>query len=318
MTALGLIWFIVGTVLFGNVMAGVIAVILGKRLFRSGRKLLERMRENRELPGRRVSDPREAQDVTVEPIPDEQMSSKKGRPQAPEGVGYSSQPRQTQNQGAQQTWQTSQQVWEVPQPRTPGARPSTSTETRDYIRLDVDNGADEAAICEVMRAYTSDDLLGARARAVIDTLGSAQRRRKILFAELDGTFHEGTLSWDKFAGPAYAAYDAILRNSALLANRIQAFDTAGYRRLEDTMRTGGKNGVNTSVSETRERRWKLYQEMLASLDALQETNESLLLELDALTAEVSSITSTSTGDRGDQIIEEIHRLVEEAKYYRDS
>ena len=191
------------------------------------------------------------------------------------------------------------------------------TDTRDYIRLDVDKGTDEADICEVMRSYLDDDLLGTRARAVIDTLGSAQRRRTILFAELDGTFHEGTLSWDKFAGPAHAAYDAILRNSAQLANRIQAFDTAGYRRLEDTMRTGGKSGINTNVSETRERRWRLYQEMLASLDALQETNESLLLELDALAAEVSSITSSSTGDRGDQIIEEIHRLVEEAKYYRD-
>ena len=304
MATLGLIWFIVGTIVFGNVMAGVVAVLLGKHLVRSGRKLLQRARENRELPGRRVSDPQEAQDVVVETVVNEQTEAKKRRPQAPEGVGRPTQ----QSQGAGQTWH-------VPQPTEP--RTSSSVETRDYIRLDVDKGADEAAICEVMRAYTNDDLLGARARAVIDTLGSAQRRKKILFAELDGTFHEGTLSWDKFAGPAYAAYDAILRNSALLANRIQAFDVAGYRRLEDTMRAGGKNGVNTNVSETRERRWKLYQEMLASLDALQETNESLLLELDALAAEVSSITSTSTGDRGDQIIEEIHRLVEEAKYYRD-
>lgn len=301
---MGLIWFIVGTIVFGNVMAGVVAVLLGKHLYRSGSKLLQRARENRELPGRRVSDPQEAQDVVVEPVVDEQTSARKHRPQAPEGVGRPTQ----QSQGTGQTWH-------VPQPTEP--RASSSVETHDYIRLDVDKGADEAAICEVMRAYTNDELLGARARAVIDTLGSAQRRKKILFAELDGTFHEGTLSWDKFAGPAYAAYDAILRNSALLANRIQAFDTAGYRRLEDTMRTGGKNGANTSVSETRERRWKLYQEMLASLDALQETNESLLLELDALASEVSSITTTSTGDRGDQIIEEIHRLVEEAKYYRE-
>lgn len=197
------------------------------------------------------------------------------------------------------------------------ATPDSATAHHEYTRLDVDAGATAETISAVMRGYVNDAVLARRARAVIDTLESAEHRRGSLFAELDGTFQRGTISWDKFAGPAYAALDSVLRNSALLANRIQAFDSAGYLRLREDMAAEAAGGDDERHhSETRQRRWELYREMLESLDTLQDTNEGLLLELDKLAAELSTINGPGQGENSDQIIEEIRRLVDEAKYYR--
>ena len=71
-------------------------------------------------------------------------------------------------------------------------------------------------------------------------------------------------------------------------------------------------------NSTRAERLRLYREMLASLDAIQETNDGLLLELDKLAAELGTLSSAGTSDGSDLIIEEIRRLVDEAKYYRQS
>ena len=200
--------------------------------------------------------------------------------------------------------------------REPAPAPKTAGHG-DYVRLDIDEGTTSSDIVRVMRRYIGDEVLGGHARMTIANLESASLRRASLFPEIDDTFQRGTLSWDKFATPASAAFDAILRNSAQLGNRIQSFDTASYLHLKETMGLEWRQTGETSThSKTREKRWELYKEMLASLDALQEANESLLLELDKLAAEVTMITGAESDDQCDDIIEEIRRLVEEAKYYR--
>lgn len=290
---MGFLWFLLGTILFGNAMAGVAFIFLGRRAVKAGRQLAGEVRKRHALKGTRVSDPQPAQDVVVEPVenaPVQEDARPKGkRPKAPDGA----------DQPAGDFASVS---------RKPAGG-------HDYVRLDIDSGTTSNDIVAVMRDYASEEVLGERATAVIDTLGSVDHRRRSLFAELDGTFQPNTISWDKFAGPAYAALDAILRNSAQLGNRIQAFDSAGYLRLRKAI-AEEESGVESRRSETRARRWQLFCEMLESLDALQETNEGLLLELDKLSAELSTISSSDETDRSDQIIREISRLVDEAKYYR--
>lgn len=199
--------------------------------------------------------------------------------------------------------------------REDGLRRQSRPRHADYVRLSVDLGTTATDVAKVMRGYVGDPAMGPYAQAVIDTLDSAALRRESLFAELDGTFQRGTISWDKFAMPSHAALDAILRNSALLANRIQSFDTASYLRLKEGMGTSWRRGTSDD-GETRAERWDVFKETLASLDTVQETNEGLLLELDKLATELSTIGGSETNGRGDSIIGEIRRLVEEAKYYR--
>lgn len=192
----------------------------------------------------------------------------------------------------------------------------------DYVHLDVDRGATASQVVAIMQQYENDSLMGARATNVIETLESAERRRKSLLAQLDGTFQRNTISWDRFATPAQAALDTILRNSAHLANRIQSFDTPSYQRLERDMAKRSETQSSSTVqdvhSRTRFERLRLYREMLESLDAIQETNDGLLLELDKLSAELGTLSSAGTSDASDFIIEEIRRLCDEAKYYRQS
>ena len=282
---LGFLGYLLALIVFGNLAVGAGLFVLSRHAVRAGRRLIGDARKRLELDGETQAPSREAEDVTVETVGGETYKSSGKRPKAPEGAS--------------------------------AATPSGTQGHHEYTRLDVDAGATNETISAVMRGYVNDPVLGRRARAVIETLGSAEHRRGILFAELDGTFQRGTISWDKFAGPAYAALDSVLRNSALLANRIQAFDSAGYLRLREDM-AAEADGVDGERhrSETRQRRWELYREMLGSLDTLQDTNEGLLLELDKLAAELSTINGPGQGENSDQIIDEIRRLVDEAKYYR--
>lgn len=188
----------------------------------------------------------------------------------------------------------------------------------DYVRLNPDEGDTSGDVIKVMRNYLADPVVGKYAQSVIDVLDSAEIKHRSLFTELESTFQRGSISWEKFAAPSYAALDAILRNSALLANRIQSFDTAAYLRLQNTMGTEWRrmDDVTNHTNQTREERWRLFKSTLASFDSILETNESLLLELDKLAAELVTLTASSPTEQSDKIIEEIRRLVDEAKYYR--
>ena len=60
-------------------------------------------------------------------------------------------------------------------------------------------------------------------------------------------------------------------------------------------------------------RLKLMRETLGEMDALQKKNDRLLVELERLQAELMKLTGST--DDTDNIIEEIQRLSEDAKYY---
>ena len=276
----GFFGFLFALIVFYTVGGVALTYLTGRMAFKAGRRLLGWARGQKLLPGERQAPMQPAQDVTVGP---------------PE-------PLDDQPAPAQRT--TAQPVADAPR--------------RSYTRLDVETGTTAAQVAEVMRRYLSDPVLGLRAQNVIDTLDSANLKRQSLFAELEGTFQRGTMSWDKFAAPSYAALDSILRNSCLLGNRIQSFDTKSYLRLQRTVEQerAARGVVDGTINAARGERWRIFQEMIASLDAVQETNEGLLLELDKLAAELGVLSGSDTSERSDRIIEEIRRLVEEAKYYR--
>lgn len=254
----------------------------GRAAWRGGKRLLGWAREQKLLEGGRQTATQEARDVVVE-----RMDGPDGAtPPRPEGV-------RTQSY----------------------TRPAPATEPTAYVRLDVEEGTTPEQIVEVMRAYEGDQVLGERASNVIHTLSSMRRRRQLLEAEIDGTFQRESLSYDKFALPAQAAFDAILRNAALMANRIQAFDAAGYLRLFKSVQRDSLGGEHSGAS-TRAERLRIYQEMLASIDTIQETNDGLLFELDKLISELGNLHHADSSATSDSILSEIHRLVEEAKYYR--
>lgn len=209
-----------------------------------------------------------------------------------------------------------------PEPRTQ-SRAQSRTQAQDqeyqdvraYVHQDVDAGATSESITKVLQAYASDPVVGTYASDAIDQLKAADRRERSLLGEIDNEFEPHTISWDRFVSTANAAFDAILRNSAHLANRIQAFDVEDYQRMEEFYRTGGfsTHGVPESA---RLERWKLLDETKREMDELRATNDNLLLELGKLASEVRKLSSTESHDESARIAEEVSKLVEETKYYR--
>lgn len=287
---MGILEFIFALVLLVTVGAFGVTALLGRAAWLGGKRLLGMIQERKRLTEGQHGAAQEARDVVVEPV------------------------EEYEDLGADPSdnWQRAQ----TPAERARAARKERAARDTAYRRLDVDAGTTAEQIVEVMEGYVDDRVLGERAEGVIVTLDSMRRREQSLMAELDATFQHGSLSWDKFAGPIQAGLDALLRNSAQLGNRIQAFDSAGYQRLFKSVQQDAAGMERTGV-QTRSERLRLYQEMLASLDALQETNEGLLLELDKLASELGDIQRDGASTAESATLDEIRRLVDEAKYYRN-
>ncbi len=184
-----------------------------------------------------------------------------------------------------------------------------------YRHMDVDAGTTSGRIAEVMSEYAQDSVVGSYAQDVIDTLDLADRRRSSLYAEIDGEFERDTISWEKFTATANSALDAVLRNCATLANRVQTFDTNDYRRMQEFYRTGGFQTHGTQDA-AKLQRWRLLDETKKEMDSIRSTNQRLLLELGRLSAELSKLSSSDAHDEGESIVEEVSKLVEQTKYYR--
>lgn len=186
---------------------------------------------------------------------------------------------------------------------------------RDFEYLDVERGTTAAHIVDVMQGYLEDYISGDYARSVIDALDAAEFRRRSLMPEIESKFEPNTISWDRFVGPAQAALDAVLRNCALLANRVQSFDSMDYARMEQFYRNGGFDG-NGNTDPVRLQRWKLLYDTKREMDDLRSTNDGLLLELGKLSAELAKLSSSQTHEESTRIAEEVSKLVDETKYYR--
>ena len=219
-----------------------------------------------------------------------------GRSKRPKVIGSSQRPpRQTQTAPAE----------EVPPP--PHVHP--------YVHFDVDEGVTTDSIEKVMRDYTHERVVGPYAQAVLQTLAMARRRETSLMSEIDSKFSPRSISWDHFAATVQEAFDAILRNCALLANRVQTFDIEDYERSERFYRTGGEM-TNGKQNPALVKRWELLRETKTEMDRLCEANDGLLLELDKLSAELGKMRSDHSTEESTRIADEVKRRVEETKYYR--
>lgn len=205
-----------------------------------------------------------------------------------------------------------------PQPKNippQAATPAQPQHVRSYVYLDVDGGATPDSIAKAMRDYEQERVVGPYARDVVNTLRMAERRKKSLFSEINNRFSPKSISWDHFAATVNEAFDTIVRNCALLANRVQAFDVEDYERSEQFYRTGGEMH-NGKQNPALIKRWELLRETKAQMDEIRAANDGLLLELDKLSAELVNISNNESTDQSARIAEEVSRLAEETKYYR--
>lgn len=184
----------------------------------------------------------------------------------------------------------------------------------DYEHQDVDEGATEASIKNVLKRYTRASVVGKRAQSGIAALENEKRKTAAFKALLDKKFQSGSLSWDKFAVAAEMTHDAILRNCASLANRVQVFDRTSYQKQELGHRSSTWREGEIIDPQTAEKQ-RVMQEALDEMDALIASNDQLLTELDKLTIELGKLTDADSNADSERIVEEIRTLIDETKYY---
>lgn len=191
-----------------------------------------------------------------------------------------------------------------------GTKQLKSTSPAPYAYLDVEAGVTQESVTKVVSGYVADEALGPYAQGVLSTFDRAELRRQGIFSLLKQEFEEGSLTWDKFSTPVNVALDGILRNAAQLANRMQAFDSKEYLRMSRIEKAGGYSSDSDEV-----RRLDLMRETLAEMDSIQQANDKLLLELEKLQKELTTLASAGYDNETDAIAAEIRKLADETHYY---
>lgn len=186
---------------------------------------------------------------------------------------------------------------------------------KTYEYLDVDGTTKATDIERVMRGYRDVHVVGAYATYVIDTLDALEFRRRSLLPEIDAKFSEGSISWERFHVTAVSALDAVLRNCALLGNRIQTFDVTEYGRYEQFMEDGAFS-TNPNPGQATLERWKLVCDTLGEMDEIKVATDGLMVELGKLSAEISALDRSKNQEHTKDIADEVSRLVDETRYYR--
>jgi hypothetical protein len=183
-----------------------------------------------------------------------------------------------------------------------------------YKHLDRTAGTTPDDIVNVMKRYVHADAVDTRARTTITEVENATRKRDGIVNLLSGKFAEGSMTWDRFVVATDSAYQTVLDNCVLLANRIQTFDVQDYRMLA---RSRGASFKKDAIpDDLQEERWLTLNDALSEMDDIITANEKLLLELDRFSAEIGQLNQLGTDERTAEMLEEIKNLTEEAKLYR--
>ena len=182
--------------------------------------------------------------------------------------------------------------------------------SKEYRFLAEDGTADPKDVVRVLKSFEQDLAMGGYAAKATEALEKSEVKRRGVYDAIEREFDAGTMTWEKFATPVDAAVDTIKRNCAALANRVQRFETAEYQRLKRLHDAGG-----IEVGSANEQQWVLMRDELNDMDGLQDSNERILLELDALSAELLRLTGSDISNANDAILEELQQLTEDAKLY---
>ena len=159
-----------------------------------------------------------------------------------------------------------------------------------YAYLDASTDVSPDAVKKVCATYVNDPVLGSYADDVLKTFAREENRKAQLIE--------------------ITAEAALTSNAAQIANHMQAFDSKEFDHLGRMDRAGALNGKETE----RKRLWNLQKE-LAKMDELQASNEKILVELEHLQSELNQMSAHGLTAGTDEVLEEIKRLADEAKYY---
>ena len=180
----------------------------------------------------------------------------------------------------------------------------------EYRLLEAGEIDDPEDVLPQLRDYAGLPAVGSYAEEACNQIEAMERRRDRLYRVIEAKFGTESLSHDRFAAVVEAAERTLLRNCALLANRVQSFDVDGYRKQRRRLVT---QTSSTTLSKERE---VIYGEALDDMREVIEANERLLLEMGKLEMELSDLESDDNREDNNRMLDEVKELLEQTKYYR--
>ena len=160
-----------------------------------------------------------------------------------------------------------------------------------------------------LRALAELPTVGSYAEEAAGQVESAAHRRDRLARVVGAKFTEGSLSWERFMAVVDAAERTLLRNCALLSNRIQSFDVDSYRQTKRLVPGRQPDALDAERTD-------LYEEALSDMREVIEANERLLLEMGKLEMELSDLETDGNRVDNTRMLDEVKDLLEQTKYYR--
>ena len=182
----------------------------------------------------------------------------------------------------------------------------------EYLLLEAADVNEIDDVLPQLRSYSDLPVVGSTASEAANQIETMDRRCARLYRVIEGKFGTESLSHDKFVAVVDAAMRTLLRNCALLCNRVQAFDVEGYRKLHRAL-PSVRDLSNSPVDAERS---ALYEEALGDLREVLEANERLLLEMGKLEMELSDLESDDNRDDNNRMLDEVKELLEQTRYYR--
>lgn len=180
-----------------------------------------------------------------------------------------------------------------------------------YRLLTSDEASSAEQVLPLLSEYSETSVVGKYAAEGIGQIESMARKRRRLEHSLETSFSPGSMSWDRFASVVDAAQQAIIKNCAMLANRIQSFDLEGYQHAHRLLRKADE--LDRELAEERER---VYTDYLSDMGGILTANERLLLEMSKLEDELLDLDQSASEGENDSLLEEVQTLIEQTKYYR--
>ena len=157
--------------------------------------------------------------------------------------------------------------------------------------------------------FSEAPVVGSYAREAASQVESMERRHARLDRIICAKFGQESLSHDKFVAVVDAARRTLLRNCALLSNRVQAFDADAYRKARRALPAAGEGSIEAE-------RLAVLEGALTDMREVIEANERLLLEMGKLEMELSDLESDDNREDNTRMLEEVKELLEQTKYYR--
>lgn len=162
---------------------------------------------------------------------------------------------------------------------------------------------------KILRSYMESRMFGSIAKTASGQLDRVQKCRNRINEIIGRKFTEGSMSWDKFQSIVANAEESAIKNVVAMSGRMSIFDEKEYERLK----TYKEDDIPDDIQE---QQLKLYRDNYESTKAALALNEKILLKLDALAVGLSSFEINANEDRNNEILEEIEKLTNDAKYYQ--